>query len=582
MPTSTSFFLSALQPLGYGYRGRADQTVGFGPVNSLSPADFWITQEFPGVPAGAAHIAFPAPSRDAVQAFFYTALKAGATIHGEPCVRDAHGYYSAAVIDFDGNSIEAVYRPGFGEENKENYAGTAVSKRSSSRAPSTVSRAASCKALSIAPTSASGARSAAPSAPVDPEPPKPQGDALEALLNQARSTADVARRLVEQVRPHLPNSSSTPALPAPKEHIHNPDAFAKPGDGGNAVIGTILGVAAGAALTYAITSTRKDSPDSSEDKNDQRGRRPSIAGRSATAPSQQIPHCRALEAPSSHQISMHDNDYSSTIKPTPRHVSTDSGLGVSQSSMTSRASRKGGSQKMLEAPPTSYKAPTVLTQAQSAVTGHSRSRSKTRGDGSSCSSSRSSSKHHHSRSASRSRGASGSNTGASGYETVLHVTTQRSYGAPAAAAAAAAASSERRSRASSARPAPQKAESKSSAASSSGGGGGGSKRRSSSRSSAASMAASKASTARPERYPLPPSRAATWAGVSGDGGSFVSALETRRRGGGTGGGGDGDGTGDTRTVIGKMRDLQGLGVRGGEVRPEDSVSQVSSVRSGRR
>jgi hypothetical protein len=620
LPTSTSFFLSALQPLRYGYRGRADQTVGFGPVNSSAPADFWITQECPGIPAGAAHVAFPAPSRDAVQDFFHAALKAGATIHGEPCTRDAHGYYSAAIIDFDGNSIEAVHRPGFGNDNKENYASTVVSKRSSSRASATVSRAPSTnsKALTSAPTTVSKAHSVAhdvpnPAGPVN----KPQGDALETLLNQARSTADVARKLVEQVRPRLPASSSTPSLPAAtREHTPNPDAFAKPGDGGNAVIGTLLGVAAGAALTYAFTNSRKDSPESNEDSHSQRSRRPSIAGRSATAPVHQISRYRALDDAPSHYITMNDHDTTSTIKPTTRRRSSvDSGLGISPPSTTSRSSRRTGP-RLIEAPPTSYKAPTVITQAQPAMTGqrHTRtSRSKTRQPedppaSQPCSSS-ASSKHRRSRSESRSRHArhdSGISIAPSGYETVLHVTTQRSYGPSSGSPPSARwgankhfplpneSVSSTRPTAPARIPLPDSTVVSASTAKRDG------KKRSQSRSgrgrsgtAGSGSDATRTTAIRPEGYPLPPSRAATWtAGGPGSSSnskaeSFVSARSgggAAGRGWGGAGGGDGGaggGGGTARTVIGKMREVEGLRVKRGAVRPEDSVSQVSSVRSGR-
>ncbi|KAI4209721.1 MAG: hypothetical protein LQ351_007375 [Letrouitia transgressa] len=61
--------------------------------------------------ATAAHVAFTAPSRSVVDQFFVAALKAGGRIHGEPAVRDQEtGYYSAAVMDFDDNSIEAMHR----------------------------------------------------------------------------------------------------------------------------------------------------------------------------------------------------------------------------------------------------------------------------------------------------------------------------------------------------------------------------------------------------------------------------------------------------------------------------------------
>lgn len=43
LPTSTSFFLSALQPLGYRYIGQQGGQVGFG----IDDADFFLCQETP-------------------------------------------------------------------------------------------------------------------------------------------------------------------------------------------------------------------------------------------------------------------------------------------------------------------------------------------------------------------------------------------------------------------------------------------------------------------------------------------------------------------------------------------------------
>ena len=46
-----------------------------------------------------------------VDEFFFAALRAGGRIRGEPAVRDFEaGYYSAAVLDFDNNIIEVVHR----------------------------------------------------------------------------------------------------------------------------------------------------------------------------------------------------------------------------------------------------------------------------------------------------------------------------------------------------------------------------------------------------------------------------------------------------------------------------------------
>lgn len=47
LPTSTSFFLSCLQPLGYQFIGRHEDYIGFGQKQG-EPADFWITEQKPG------------------------------------------------------------------------------------------------------------------------------------------------------------------------------------------------------------------------------------------------------------------------------------------------------------------------------------------------------------------------------------------------------------------------------------------------------------------------------------------------------------------------------------------------------
>lgn len=52
------------------------------------------------------HLAFRAPSRAAVDDFHATGLKLGARDNGGPGARRGR-YYSAFLIDFDGNNIEA-------------------------------------------------------------------------------------------------------------------------------------------------------------------------------------------------------------------------------------------------------------------------------------------------------------------------------------------------------------------------------------------------------------------------------------------------------------------------------------------
>ncbi|KAL8930376.1 MAG: hypothetical protein Q9172_000085 [Xanthocarpia lactea] len=109
LPTSCSFYLAALAPLGYRYIGQSGNQIGFG----IDDAEFFISQEAGSIKSSSAHIAFLAPSRNVVDNFFIAALKAGGRIHGEPTERDpTTGYYSAAVLDFDDNSIEVMHRVG--------------------------------------------------------------------------------------------------------------------------------------------------------------------------------------------------------------------------------------------------------------------------------------------------------------------------------------------------------------------------------------------------------------------------------------------------------------------------------------
>ena len=85
---------------------------GYGP-GAIEPA-FWIgadaqTPRPPNPPVGQ-HIAFSAPDRAAVDAFYREALAAGATGNGEPGLRPHYhpDYYAAFVIDPDGYHLEAV------------------------------------------------------------------------------------------------------------------------------------------------------------------------------------------------------------------------------------------------------------------------------------------------------------------------------------------------------------------------------------------------------------------------------------------------------------------------------------------
>lgn len=65
---------------------------------------FWTAPKTPAV--SPVHIAFRAPSRDAVDRFHAVGLKCGATNNGVPRVTRGR-YYSGFLIDLDGNNVEA-------------------------------------------------------------------------------------------------------------------------------------------------------------------------------------------------------------------------------------------------------------------------------------------------------------------------------------------------------------------------------------------------------------------------------------------------------------------------------------------
>jgi len=69
---------------------------------------FWLIAD--GAAGSNMHIAFTAPDRETVRAFYDTALAAGGTSHLPPGVRDEYhpDYYGGFVFDPDGINVEAV------------------------------------------------------------------------------------------------------------------------------------------------------------------------------------------------------------------------------------------------------------------------------------------------------------------------------------------------------------------------------------------------------------------------------------------------------------------------------------------
>lgn len=114
LAASRAFYEAALVPLGFGAIFELEgEAVAFG-VSEASEAggeseDFWIGQS--ELPVTGVHVAFAAPSREAVDAFHITALQAGGRDNGRPGERPEYheGYYAAYVLDPDANNVEAVH-----------------------------------------------------------------------------------------------------------------------------------------------------------------------------------------------------------------------------------------------------------------------------------------------------------------------------------------------------------------------------------------------------------------------------------------------------------------------------------------
>jgi len=106
---STQFFEQVLAPLGLGLQSQGSGYAGFGPKGA--PA-LWLHEHAPppGTVGTGMHLAFAAPSRQAVDRFHAAGLAAGARDNGAPGLRRDYGesYYAAFLIDGEGNNVEAV------------------------------------------------------------------------------------------------------------------------------------------------------------------------------------------------------------------------------------------------------------------------------------------------------------------------------------------------------------------------------------------------------------------------------------------------------------------------------------------
>ena len=112
LEASASFYDRVLEALGLKRMVERENTIGFGKKYpefwlNLRP-DLIIVRDDTG-----SHICLRAATKEAVTAFYNTALALGGRGDGKPCKRQAAmtTYFGAFIRDLDGNKIEAVYFP---------------------------------------------------------------------------------------------------------------------------------------------------------------------------------------------------------------------------------------------------------------------------------------------------------------------------------------------------------------------------------------------------------------------------------------------------------------------------------------
>ena len=100
LDVSKHFYAAGAEVLGLGPIGEGEGWFALDEI--FVSADGPVTANL--------HVAFQASDRETVERFHEAMLAAGAVDNGAPGERDYHpGYYSAYVLDPDGNNVEAVF-----------------------------------------------------------------------------------------------------------------------------------------------------------------------------------------------------------------------------------------------------------------------------------------------------------------------------------------------------------------------------------------------------------------------------------------------------------------------------------------
>ena len=109
---SRTFYDAAMAPIGFVRVWTSDKGVGYGPPGGDDKLNLFPQPGTASPPGPGFHLAFDAPDRAAVDAFYAAAMAAGGRDAGPPGLRPHYGaaYYAAFVLDPDGHKLEAVHQ----------------------------------------------------------------------------------------------------------------------------------------------------------------------------------------------------------------------------------------------------------------------------------------------------------------------------------------------------------------------------------------------------------------------------------------------------------------------------------------
>lgn len=200
LPASCSFYLSSLAPLGYRCLGERGKDIAFG----IDDVEFYLRQRDSQVETDPIKLNFTSFDRQSVNDFYGAALLAGASGRAQPTERrDETPYYEALVVDLDGNEIGTMYRPGMPLG--------AADVNSITKWQSDVARTAEC--------------------------------------NASHASSRQGPKII------INNITTTPAVDVHRiKHETNGDGEIST----RAIIGTILGASAGAAVAFAMAKSESD------------------------------------------------------------------------------------------------------------------------------------------------------------------------------------------------------------------------------------------------------------------------------------------------------------------------------------